>query len=228
MRHVDRTPTLNAPERRSAEALVSMFGLKHLPEDNPLNRVYRWAAGLIGAGLLIFGLLGFLDQLAFFDTTGQDVLGLSTNVILSAISVVVGAALIGGAIVGGNAAAALNTVVGVLFLVSGLANLAFLRTSANILNFSMRNVIFSFVSGMILLIFGLYGRVSGNLPAENYFYRVRHGLDPDTGRVVDRERAEATGLRVVEGVSGDGSSGRESSPQAELASTETHDPVSGA
>jgi hypothetical protein len=93
----------------------------------------------------------------------------------------------------------------VLFLLSGLVNLAVLRTSANILDFSMRNVIFSFVSGLLLLTFGLYGRVSGGLPPDNPFYRARHGLDPATGEVVDPKKAggmpagrgdEATALRA--------------------------------
>jgi len=77
----------------------------------------------------------------------------------------------------------------VLFLLSGLVNLAVLRTSANILDFSMRNVIFSFVSGLLLLTFGLYGRVSGGLPPDNPFYRARHGLDPATGEVNDPKKA---------------------------------------
>jgi hypothetical protein len=166
-----------------------MFGLTHLPENNPLNRVYRWGAGLIGGGLLVFGGLGFLNQLAFFDTVGQDVLGLSTNVVLSLISVLVGLLLVGGAVVGGNVSAVLNTVIGVAFLVSGLANLAFLRTDLNVLNFSMRNVIFSFVSGLALLTFGLYGRVSGGLADDNPYRRHRLGLDPETGDVVDAGKA---------------------------------------
>jgi hypothetical protein len=115
--------------------------------------------------------------------------------LLSAISIVVGLTLIAGAIIGGNIAAELNAVVGVLFLLSGLANLAVLRTSANILNFSVRNVIFSFVSGLLLLTFGLYGRVSGGLPPDNPFYRARHGLDPATGEVVDPKKATGMSSR---------------------------------
>lgn len=175
---------------------MAIFGMSDLPSDSPLNRVYRFGAGAIGLGLLVFGILGFAGGLAFFDTTGNTVAGLSTNTVLSTISVVVGAALVGGAIVGGNVAAELNTVIGVLFLLSGLANLAVLRTSVNILNFSMRNVIFSFVSGLLLLTFGLYGRVSGGLPADNPYFRARHGLDPTTGEVVDP--AKAGGSRVLD------------------------------
>jgi hypothetical protein len=168
---------------------VAIFGTRNLPHDNPLNRVYRFSAGVIGAGLLVFGVLGFADALGFFDTRGDQLAGLSTNTLLSAISVLVGLILIAGAVIGGNIAAELNAVVGVLFLLSGLVNLAVLRTSANILDFSMRNVIFSFVSGLLLLTFGLYGRVSGGLPPDNPFYRARHGLDPATGEVVDPKKA---------------------------------------
>ena len=170
---------------------MGLFGLKNLPEDNRLNRVYRVGAGLIGLWLLTFGVLGFFDQLAFFDTEGDRVAGLSTNVVLSTISVVVGIALIAGAFIGGNVSAQLNFVLGVAFLVSGFANMCVLRTSWNILNFSMANVIFSFVTGLALLTFGLYGRVSGGLPSDNPYYRARHGMDPRTGEVVDEEKAAA-------------------------------------
>ena len=117
--------------------------------------------------------------------------GLSTNAVLSTISVVVGLILIGAAVVGGNTSANVNAVVGALFLVSGFANMCVLRTSWNVLNFSMANVIFSFVVGLALLTFGFYGRVSGGLPADNPYYRARHGRDPRTGEVVDEEKAAA-------------------------------------
>ena len=167
-----------------------MLGLTTLPTNNPLNRVYRVGAAVIGIGLLVFGVLGYANGLGFFDTSGgDDVLGLSSNVVLSTISVVVGLLLVAGGIAGGNISAGLNTVVAALFLGSGLANLTVLRTSWNFLNFSMRNVIFSFVVGVLLLTFGLYGRVTGGLPADNPYYRARHGRDPETGDVVDAEKA---------------------------------------
>jgi Domain of unknown function (DUF4383) len=166
-----------------------MFSLTTLPTNNPLNRVYRAGAAVIGIGLLIFGVLGYAHGLGFFDTTGNDVVGLSSNVVLSTISVVVGLLLVAGGIAGGNISAGLNTGIAVLFIGSGLANLAVLQTSWNFLNFSMRNVIFSFVVGVLLLTFGLYGRVTGGLPADNPYYRARHGRDPETGDVVDAEKA---------------------------------------
>ena len=172
---------------------MTVFGMKNMPEDHPLSRVYRFGAGLVGAVLLVFGVLGFFDQLAFFSSEGDRVAGLSTNSVLSTISVVVGVVLIAGAVIGGNTAANVNSIVGALFLVSGFANMCVLRTSWNVLNFSMANVIFSFVVGTALLAFGLYGRVSGGLPPDNPYHRTRHGMDPATGEVVDEEKAEAAG-----------------------------------
>lgn len=45
--------------------------------DLRLSRVYRVGAGSTGVLLLVFGTLGFLNRLDFFDTPGQETLGLS-------------------------------------------------------------------------------------------------------------------------------------------------------
>ncbi|MGB9377723.1 MAG: DUF4383 domain-containing protein [Mycobacteriales bacterium] len=137
---------------------------EHLPLDSPLGGVYRVGGAVIGFILLVFGIWGFLTGPQFITTTGTYVLGLHTNGLLSLVSLVFAAVLIGGAVVGGNVAAATNTGVGALLLVSGLVNLTVLRTDANFLAFTMSNVIFSFVVGVILLAFGLYGRVSTGEP----------------------------------------------------------------
>ncbi|WP_436790520.1 DUF4383 domain-containing protein [Yinghuangia sp. YIM S10712] len=145
-----------------------------MPVDHRLGRVYRFGAGITGLVLLVFGTLGFADQLAFFDTSGEEIAGLSSNGALSTVSVVVGAVLIAGAVVGGNLASTLNVVVGSAFIVSGFVNLALLDKESNILAFRMPNVIFSFIVGLMVLTFGLYGRVSGNLPHDNPYWRARH------------------------------------------------------
>lgn len=132
-----------------------------LPVDHPLGRVYRFAAALAGVALLGFGVLGFTHRLAFLSTHGASVAGLSSNGLLSLLSVVVGVVLIVAAVIGGNVAALANLVLGGLFLASGLVNLALLRTSLNLLAFRMPNVIFSFVVGLLLITFGLYGRTTG-------------------------------------------------------------------
>ncbi|MBS2965376.1 DUF4383 domain-containing protein [Actinocrinis puniceicyclus] len=156
-----------------------------LPVDYRLGTVYRYGAGLTGVLLLAFGSLGFADDLAFFSTSGQRVAGLSSNGLLSAISIAVAALLIGAAALGGNTASNVNTAVGTVFLGSGFVNLALLDTQANFLAFRMQNVLFSFVVGLMLLTFGMYGRVSGGLPHDNPYWRARH---PEQAR---REAAPA-------------------------------------
>ncbi|WP_372348622.1 DUF4383 domain-containing protein [Streptomyces sp. KL116D] len=145
-----------------------------LPLDHRLAAVYRWGAAFCGIVLLVFGCLGFADALRPFDTDGSHIAGMSTNGTLSLISVIVGLALIGGGIIGGNFASTLNMVVGTLFLLSGFAHIFILDKGANVLDFGMSNVLFSFAMGLIILTFGMYGRVSSRLPHDNPYWRQRH------------------------------------------------------
>ncbi|MGW0657469.1 DUF4383 domain-containing protein [Streptodolium elevatio] len=179
---------------------------EEMPVDHRLGQVYRFGAGFTGLVLLVFGALGFADQLSFFDTNGDEIAGLGTNGALSTISVVVGLVLVAGAVVGGNAASTVNIVVGTLFVLSGFVNLALLGKDANILAFRMPNVIFSFLVGLMVLTFGLYGRVSGGLPHDNPYWRARH---PD---VAAREEEARERARVA--------------ARARLAAT-THEPPHG-
>ncbi|MGW2616900.1 DUF4383 domain-containing protein [Streptomyces sp. NPDC001500] len=148
-----------------------------LPVDHKLATVYRYGAALCGLVLLVFGTLGFADRLSPFATDGRHLAGMSTNGLLSLVSVVFGLALIAGAVVGGNVASTLNMVVGSLFLLSGFVHLVVLDRSANILDFGMANVLFSFVMGLVVLTFGMYGRVSGRLPHDNPYWRRRHARE---------------------------------------------------
>ncbi|MCG6498403.1 DUF4383 domain-containing protein [Kitasatospora sp. A2-31] len=145
-----------------------------LPVDHRLARVYRVGAGLCGVALLVFGCLGLSDGLAFFSTTGERVAGLSSNGLLSLISIATAVVLITGAVIGGNTASTINIVVGGLFVLSGFVNLALLDSGANVLAFRIPNVAFSFVMGLIIATFGMYGRVSARLPLDNPYWRHRH------------------------------------------------------
>ncbi|MEU5436205.1 DUF4383 domain-containing protein [Streptomyces sp. NPDC020719] len=148
---------------------------EHLPVDHRLSKVYRVGAGLVGLFLVVFGILGLTHNIGFFDTGGKEVAGLSTNGTLSVISIVVGALLFYGMVKGGNFASWLNMSLGVLFLISGFVNLALLdRGSANFLAFKMQNVIFSFIVGLVLMVFGMYGRVGAHLPHDNPYWKARH------------------------------------------------------
>ncbi|GAB3278553.1 DUF4383 domain-containing protein [Parasphingorhabdus pacifica] len=148
-----------------------------------VHRVQRISAAVLGAGLLVFAALGFSGRPPFFSTTGQTVLGLSNNGALSALSVAAGILLLAGAAVGGKPASTVSIGMGAAFLVSGLVHLAILHTSWNIFAFRLSNVFFSLVAGLLLLIFGFYGRVTGGLPPDNPYRRahpVRHDRpDPD-------------------------------------------------
>lgn len=167
-----------------------------LPTDRRLAEVYRWGAALCGLLLVVFGCLGLADQLSPFNTSGQQIAGLSTNGVLSVLSLVFGSVLAGAAFIGGNIASTVNMAVGALFVLSGFVHVFILDRSANILDFRMSNVIFSFVMGLLILCCGMYGRVSGRLPHDNPYWRARH---PEQATDEDREK----GLRSHDLLSGE-------------------------
>ncbi len=140
---------------------------------------------------------------------------MTTNGVLSLLSVVVGLVLIGGAVIGGNVASTLNMTVGTLFVLSGFFHVFTLDRPANVLGFGMTNVMFSFVMGLLIACFGMYGRVSGTLPHDNPYWRRRH---PRGGARGPRGAAPgpAGGPRPGAGTPGARSrvSGRESAPGA--------------
>lgn len=148
------------------------------PSGSRLDLVHRIGAAVLGGGLCVFGVLGVADRLEFLAVRGKVVLGLATNGLLATISLIVGGVLIGAALRGGRSSSTITVVVGALFLLSGLLNLAVLDTPLNLLAFRLSNVIFSFVAGMMLLFLGAYGRFSGGLSADNPYYQQRHRNDP--------------------------------------------------
>lgn len=144
------------------------------PDDAVDTRVFtvqRIGALSVATVIAVFGLLGFAGGLDFFATDGGEVLGMSSNGLLSTISLLTAVVLVVAALRSPRTASTLMIVVGTLFLVSALANLAALRTSFNVLAFEIENVVFSVVAGLLLLLLGSYGRVSGNLPPESPYAR---------------------------------------------------------
>ena len=106
-------------------------------------------------------------------------LGLSSNGLLSVISLVVGGVLIAAGVRGGRTASTITVVVGTAFLLSGVVNVLVLDTPLNLLAFRMSNVIFSLAAGALLLFLGAYGRFTGGLSADNPYQRERHAGDDD-------------------------------------------------
>ncbi len=149
-----------------------------LPSAHWVDVVHRFGAAALGLGLCVFAVLGFVTGLGFFAAPGQAVLGLSSNGLLSLISLVVGLLLIATSARGGHLASTTSFVLGVLFLLSGLGNLVVLDTQFNLLAFRLPNVFFSLIAGTMLLALGAYGRFSGGLPADNPYYQARHQNEP--------------------------------------------------
>ncbi|MGR4879210.1 DUF4383 domain-containing protein [Streptomyces sp. LARHCF249] len=163
---------------------------EHLPSDHKLSKVYRVGAGLTGLLLVVFGILGLIDRIGFFDTGGDTVLALNTNGALSVLSICIGALLFVGMVIGGTFASTLNIVLGLLFIASGFVNLALLDSELNFLAFKIPNVLFSFVVGVMLMWFGMYGRVGSALPHDNPYWQARH---PEQAAREQRARAQARG-----------------------------------
>ena len=150
--------------------------------DSPrqLDHLHRAGAVVFGVGLGTFGVLGFVNRLDMFSTTGTPVLGLSSNGLLSTISVVVAVILIAAGLRGGRTASTVLVVIGAAFVASGLVNTLVLGTPLNLLAFRIPNVVFSFVAGALLLFLGAWGRFTGRLPDDNPYRQERHqGDNPD-------------------------------------------------
>jgi hypothetical protein len=134
----------------------------HTPVNHHLRPLYRVLAGLAGLYVLVFGIAGLVK------TRGMDVfaqhdlpwvLGLRTNLAFSVLSIGAGLLILSGTVIGRNIDYLINLVASVIFMVTGLAMLALLRTDANFLGFSVANCIVSFILGIITGTAGLYGKV---------------------------------------------------------------------
>ncbi|MER7014346.1 DUF4383 domain-containing protein [Saccharopolyspora sp. NPDC000359] len=187
---------------------------RYLPPDHPLSRFYRIAAAIFGACLLAFGVLGVANRVPLFTTSGIDILGLSSNGLLAWVSIAVGAVLVGAAAWGGPVASTTTAAVGILFFLSALINLGLLHTPWNLFAFKLQNVVFSFVVGLVLMFFGFYGRISGNLPPDNPYARYRHHEPPveelpeqrqeedrqaDEGRIAEIQELYQAEMALAEG-----------------------------
>jgi hypothetical protein len=167
--------------------------------DGRVFAVQRLGAVLVGATLLVFGLLGVTTGVPLLATHGERVLGLSSNGLLSALSLVVAAILFWAAVRGPWIASTVMIVLGVLFLLSALGNLAVLHTSVNVLAFQMSNVLFSIGVGLLLLVLGSYGRVSGHLPVDSpYAHPHLDAVEPPDLPQTPAEFAAEAAMREAE------------------------------
>lgn len=136
--------------------------MAHLPVNHPLRGFYRGLVFLVGAGLLAFGIVGYTktSDLEMFARDGERVFFLTTNPAFSIASIVAGAVVLLGVLIGRNLDAYLNIGLGVVFMLAGLAMLTLIRTDSNVLASSIANVNVSFVVGTLLATAGMYGFVA--------------------------------------------------------------------
>lgn len=186
---------LHLPHRQAPDSAPETPGLG--------ARVYvvqRIGAVLVALFLLVFALLGFAGDQGFFSTPGEPVLGMSSNGLLSTISVVVGLVLLGAAARGPRTASTVMIVLGPLFLLSAFVNAIVLGTRLNWLAFEVSNVAFSVVVGLFLLLLGAYGRIGSRLPADSPYAHpsVREGDMADERPRTPEEAAAEEAMREAE------------------------------
>jgi len=149
--------------------------MAHIPVNHPMRPLYRTLSGLIGLYILVFGIIGVIQTAGdpLFDRGDVWVLGLRTNLAFAILSVVYGAVLLGGAVIGGNLEHMINLGAGLVFILVGLVMMTLMQTDGNILNFSMVNSIVSFIFGLLVLTAGLYDKVgsSEDVEAEEAYRR---------------------------------------------------------
>jgi hypothetical protein len=135
--------------------------LLHLPISHRLRPLYRFLAALAGLYVLVFGIVGAVVSRghAFFSRDHIYALGLRTNLAFSILSIVVGAIVLLGVIVGRNVDHILNLVGGMVFLLAGMFMLILLQTDLNLLNYTVSTSVASFVIGLVLSTAGMYSRV---------------------------------------------------------------------
>ncbi|MEU8259080.1 DUF4383 domain-containing protein [Micromonospora sp. NPDC048999] len=136
--------------------------MAHTPVNHPARPVYRAIGGLVGLYFVVFGVIGTITTAgngAFAQDQTLKVLGQGTNLGFSLLSIVLGAAILAGVAIGRNLDVAINQWLSYALMVLGLAELAFLHTDANILNFSIMTVIVVLTLAMVLLMAGMYSKV---------------------------------------------------------------------
>src|SRR5918997_4453798 len=100
--------------------------MAHNPVNHPLRPIYRAIAGIVGAYLIVFGVLGIIltaDE-GLFGRAGDRVLGQGTNLFWSIVSIVLGAIVLVATVLGRNLDVAVNTYLGWTLLVIGSFSMA--------------------------------------------------------------------------------------------------------
>jgi hypothetical protein len=106
----------------------------------------------------VFGLAGLAARPEVFSTEGPVVFGMTTNGLLAFASMAAGIVLLFAVVLGGQVVAWAAIAAGVGFFLSGVVNVFLLGTPLNVMAFTLPNVVFSWVVGVVLVALGMIGR----------------------------------------------------------------------
>ncbi|MET8350887.1 MULTISPECIES: DUF4383 domain-containing protein [unclassified Micromonospora] len=144
--------------------------MAHTPVNHPARPIYRAIGGLTGLYLVVFGVLGIIASAGneIFAQDDTKVLGQGTNIGFSLLSVLLGLLVLAGTALGRNIDVAINQWLAYALMVISLGGLAFIRTDANFLNFSITTVVVVMAAALVLLMVGMYGKVGTDDEAEAF------------------------------------------------------------
>jgi hypothetical protein len=136
--------------------------MAHNPVNHPLRPIYRALGFLVGAYLVVFGIVGLIRTSGhdFTGDIGVRVLGQQANLLWSIISLILGAVIVLATVIGRNADTETDRILGWGLLVVGAYGLATIRTDADFLGFSIATVVVNFLIGMVLITTALYSKVA--------------------------------------------------------------------
>ncbi|GAB1643169.1 DUF4383 domain-containing protein [Krasilnikovia sp. MM14-A1259] len=136
--------------------------MAHTPVNHPLRPLYRAIGALMGAYLVVFGVVGFIvtSDEGLFGTGGDRVLGQDTNLFWSIVSLVLGVVVLGATALGNNRDSAAYTFVGWALVGVGAYSLAVQRTDVNVLDFSIATVVVTWLVALVLIMCGQYTKVA--------------------------------------------------------------------
>jgi hypothetical protein len=112
----------------------------------------------MGIYLLLFGIVGLITT-SGDDFTGRApdrILGQGGNLLWSIVSLILGAIVLLGSLVGRNIDLAIDKYLGWAMLVIGAFGLATARTDADLLGFTVSTVVVTFIVGLVLIVASLY------------------------------------------------------------------------
>ena len=135
--------------------------MAHNPVNHPLRPIYRIVGFIVGAYLVVFGVLGLIQTAGepFAEHTGVRVIGQETNLLASILALVAGALVLVGTVIGRNLDVAIDKYLGWGLLVIGSYSLAAARSDANFLGYSVSTVVVTYLVGLLLITISLYSKV---------------------------------------------------------------------